>query len=173
MANEKINAVQTVLFDMDGTLLDTLEDLQDSVNHILREHGYPERTLQEIRAFVGNGAAMLMRRALPESVGEEEFARLLEEYRLWYQAHNCVKTKPYAGLPELLSRLQESGIRVGIVSNKPDETTKTLAARFFPGVPAFGQTADLPPKPAPGLVERALREMQCQKCGAEIGRAHV
>lgn len=154
---------KVALFDMDGTLLDTLEDLQDSVNYVLQSHGYPERTLEEVRAFVGNGAEALMRRALPETVGEAEFAEILREYRAWYQAHNCVKTRPYSGVTEVLAGLKKSGVQVAIVSNKPDETTKTLAAKFFPGVPAFGQVADLPPKPAPDMVDRALAELGCTR----------
>ena len=154
------------LFDMDGTLLDTLEDLQDSVNHVLTAHGYPERTLEEVRSFVGNGAEKLMRRALPDTVGEAEFAEILREYREWYQAHNCVKTRPYDGVTELLAALKKSGVQVAIVSNKPHETTKTLAERFFPGVPAFGQVAELPPKPAPDMVCHALEEMGCSRDSA-------
>lgn len=160
---KKKETVKTVLFDMDGTLLDTLADLQDSVNHVLQAHGYPERTPEEIRTFVGNGAAVLMRRALPALVDEAEFANLLEEYCAWYQTHNCVKTKPYEGVTELLEKLQKEGIRVGIVSNKPHEATKALAARFFPGVAAFGQVRDLSPKPSPALVELALRQLGAEK----------
>ena len=125
---------RAVLFDMDGTLLDTLEDLQDSVNHVLLAHGYPARTREEIRAFLGNGAAMLLRRALPDT-----------------------------GIPELLDKLRKSGVQVAIVSNKPDPTTKALAEKFFPGVPAFGQRDDLPPKPAPDLVLCALKELGCPR----------
>ena len=154
---------RAVLFDMDGTLLDTLEDLQDSVNHVLLAHGYPARTREEIRAFLGNGAAMLLRRALPDTVGEEEFAALLTEYKAWYQAHNCIKTRPYPGIPELLDKLRKSGVQVAIVSNKPDPTTKALAEKFFPGVPAFGQRDDLSPKPAPDLVLCALKELGCPR----------
>lgn len=154
---------RAVLFDMDGTLLDTLEDLQDSVNHVLLAHGYPARTREEIRAFLGNGSAMLLRRALPDTVGEEEFAALLTEYKAWYQAHNCIKTRPYPGIPELLDKLRKSGVQVAIVSNKPDPTTKALAEKFFPGVPAFGQRDDLPPKPAPDLVLCALKELGCPR----------
>ncbi len=157
---------RAVLFDMDGTLLDTLEDMQDSVNHVLMAHGYPARTLEEVRAFVGNGAGKLMRRALPDTVGEEEFAALLTEYKAWYQAHNCIKTRPYPGIPELLDRLRKFGVQVAIVSNKPDPTTKALAQKFFPGVPAFGQRDDLPPKPAPDLVLCALKELGCPRDSA-------
>ncbi len=160
---QKKPQARAVLFDMDGTLLDTLEDLKDSLNHVLTAHGYPARTLEEVRTFVGNGAAKLLRRALPETVGEAEFAALLAEYKAWYQAHNCVKTRPYPGIPELLDKLRKAGVQVAIVSNKPDPTTKALAEKFFPGVPAFGQRDDLPAKPAPDLVLHALAVLDCPR----------
>ena len=147
---------KAILFDMDGTLLDTLTDMADAVNHILSVHGWPLRTTEEVRAFVGNGARRLMERAVPPEVTGGDFETVLTEYRDWYQAHNCVATAPYPGIPALLAALAEAGIKTAVVSNKPDATTKTLAARFFPGLPAFGQRDDLPPKPSPELVYRAL-----------------
>ena len=93
---------QTILFDMDGTILDTLEDLQSSVNHMREKYGYPPCSLDEVRRFVGNGARVLMRRALPELMTPEREDALLEEYKAWYMAHNCVRTHPYAGIPALL-----------------------------------------------------------------------
>ena len=96
--------------------------------------------------------------ALPEEVADKMKA-LLTEYKAWYQAHNCIKTRPYPGIPELLDKLRKSGVQVAIVSNKPDPTTKALAEKFFPDVPAFGQRDDLPPKPAPEMVYHALKEM--------------
>ena len=100
---------QAVLFDMDGTLLDTLSDMQDAVNHILFENGWPQRTLEEIRAFVGNGAAKLMERAIPEPIAPQRFHEILSTYKDWYQAHNCVKTAPYPGIPEVLAELEKMG----------------------------------------------------------------
>ena len=93
-----------ILFDMDGTLLDTLTDMQDAVNHVLAAHGLPLRTLEEVRCFVGNGAGPLIHRALPEGYPQEQ--KVLAEYRAYYQAHNCVQTCPYPGIPELLERLE-------------------------------------------------------------------
>lgn len=93
---------KAVLFDMDGTLLDTLTDLADAVNHILSVHGYPLRTVEEVRAFVGNGARRLMERALPPDVTGDAFETLLEEYRQWYEAHTCVRTAPYPGVTAVL-----------------------------------------------------------------------
>lgn len=150
---------KAILFDMDGTLLDTLADMVSAVNHILSVHGWPLRTTEEVRAFVGNGARRLMERALPPTVTGEDFETVLTEYRDWYQAHNCVDTAPYAGIPAVLAALDAAGIKTAVVSNKPDATTKALAERFFPGMPAFGQREELPPKPSPALVELALAEL--------------
>ena len=147
---------QAILFDMDGTLLDTLTDMQAAVNYILEKYGYPTRTLEEVRRFVGNGAGPLIHRALPQGVDPDREAEILADYRAYYQAHNCVETRPYDGIGPLLERLRQEGVRTAVVSNKPDATTKTLAARFFPGLPAFGQRDDVPPKPSPDLVFRAL-----------------
>lgn len=98
---------QAVLFDMDGTLLDTLSDMQDAVNHILLENGWPQRTLEEIRAFVGNGAAKLMERAIHKPIAPQRFHEILASYKDWYQTHNCVKTAPYPGIPEVLAELEK------------------------------------------------------------------
>lgn len=150
---------QAVLFDMDGTLLDTLSDMQDAVNHILLENGWPQRTLEEIRAFVGNGAAKLMERAIPEPIAPQRFQEILSTYKDWYQAHNCVKTAPYPGIPEVLAELEKMGVKTAVVSNKPDATTKALAEKFFPGMPALGQRDGVDPKPSPALVAQALSDL--------------
>lgn len=150
---------QAVLFDMDGTLLDTLSDMQGAVNHILFENGWPQRTREEIRAFVGNGAAKLMERTIPEPIAPQRFHEILASYKDWYQAHNCVKTAPYPGIPEVLAELEKMGVKTAVVSNKPDATTKALAARFFPGMLALGQREGVEPKPSPALVIQALAEL--------------
>lgn len=152
----KYNAV---LFDLDGTLLDTLGDLHLGVNYILEKHGYSRRTLEEIRSFVGNGARELMRCALPESVGEEELESILAEYLDWYRVNFCVKAAPYPGVKAVVDALAEKGAKVAVVSNKPDATTKKLAEMFFPGLPALGQRDDIPKKPAPQMVWRAMEEL--------------
>lgn len=151
---------KAVLFDMDGTLLDTLSDMHDAVNHILALHGWPQRSREEVRAFVGNGARKLMERAVPAEVAASPaFEGVLEEYKAWYQSHNCVTTAPYPGIPALLAALEQAGVAAAVVSNKPDATTKTLAARFFPGMPAFGQREGAAPKPDPALVRLALEQL--------------
>ncbi len=165
---------KAVLFDMDGTLLDTLADMAAAVNHILSVHGYPLRTEEEVRAFVGNGARKLMERALPPDVTGDAFEALLEEYRQWYEAHACVKTAPYPGVPAVLAALHRAGVRCAVVSNKPDGATRELAARFFPGLPAFGQQDGIPAKPAPDMVYHALAELGVEaSAAAYVGDSEV
>ena len=165
---------KAVLFDMDGTLLDTLADMAAAVNHILSVHGYPLRTVEEVRAFVGNGARKLMERALPPDVTGDAFEALLEEYRQWYEAHACVKTAPYPGVPAVLAALHRAGVRCAVVSNKPGGATRELAARFFPGLPAFGQQDGIPAKPAPDMVYHALAELGVEaSAAAYVGDSEV
>lgn len=165
---------KAVLFDMDGTLLDTLADMAAAVNHILSVHGYPLRTEEEVRAFVGNGARKLMERALPPDVTGDALEALLEEYRQWYEAHACVKTAPYPGVPAVLAALHRAGVRCAVVSNKPDGATRELAARFFPGLPAFGQQDGIPAKPAPDMVYHALAELGVEaSAAAYVGDSEV
>ena len=147
---------KAVLFDMDGTLLDTLEDLRDGVNLMLERRGAPQRTTEEIRAFVGNGARKLMQLALPAGTDGAEVESVLEEYREWYKVNYCIKTRPYDGVEEILNLLQAQGIKSAVVTNKPDATARQLAEKFFPGLPAFGQRDEIPKKPAPDMVRNAL-----------------
>lgn len=147
---------KAVLFDMDGTLLDTLEDLRDGVNLMLERRGYPQHTTEEIRAFVGNGARKLMRLALPAGTDDAEVESVLEEYREWYRVNYCIKTRPYNGVKEILASLRARGVKVAVVTNKPDATAQQLAEKFFPGLPAFGQRDEIPKKPAPDMVRNAL-----------------
>ena len=147
---------KAVLFDMDGTLLDTLEDLRDGVNLMLERRGAPQRTTEEIRAFVGNGARKLMQLALPEGTAAEVVESVLKEYQQWYKENYCIKTRPYVGVEELLAALRELNVPMAVVTNKPDATARQLAEKFFPGLPAFGQRDEIPKKPAPDMVWNAL-----------------
>ena len=149
-----------ILFDLDGTLLDTLEDLKNAVNFTLRTKGYPERTLEEVRCFVGNGARKLMELAVPTGADVEE---ALGAFRTYYNAHCQVKTRPYAGIEAVLEVLK-SKYPVAIVSNKPDSAVKTLCADYFPGIYALGEAADCPRKPAPNMVYKAMEVLGVQKC---------
>ena len=158
-------AYQTILFDLDGTLLDTLEDLVDSVNHILERHRCPQRTLDEVRLFVGNGLGMLMRRSLPAQYSQTVSDLLAEELRTYYTAHSRIKTAPYAGVRELLETLHAAGAKVAVVSNKADEAVGELCSFYFPGLvdAAVGETAGRRPKPAPDAVELALERLHADK----------
>ncbi len=152
----------TVIFDLDGTLLNTLEDIRDSVNHILAKYGYPQRTLEEIRRFVGNGSGVLLERALPEGRATPDFDGLLAEYVAWYEDHNMIRTAPYEGVRELLGALAASEHKLAVVSNKPDANTKALVRKFFGAYVsvAIGERPGVSRKPSPDSVKAAMRELQ-------------
>lgn len=152
---------ETVIFDLDGTLLNTLEDLRDGVNFVMRQNGYPERTLEEVRHFVGNGIRKLMERAVPSDVTEENFERVFEEFRTYYTAHCQQRTCAYDGIMELLERLQKLGIALAIVSNKNHAAVCELNDIYFKDyIPvAIGQKDGIRKKPAPDTVLQALKEL--------------
>lgn len=149
-----------ILFDLDGTLLDTLQDLTDATNYALRTLSYPERTIDEVRRFVGNGALRLFEQAVP--TGEDPQAALAV-FRTYYDAHCLDKTAPYRGIPEALAALSQC-YPVAIVSNKPDSAVKALCAELFPGFYARGESADCPRKPAPDMVYAAMRAIGVERC---------
>ena len=161
-------AYKTILFDLDGTLLDTLEDLADAVNHILERHRCPQRTLDEVRLFVGNGLGMLMRRALPAQYSQMVSDLLAEELRTYYTAHSRIKTEAYPGMRELLEELHTAGAKVAVVSNKADEAVEELCRCYFPGLvdAAVGETPGRRPKPAPDAVDLALERLGANRDGA-------
>lgn len=154
---------KTYLFDMDGTLLDTLDDLTSAVNHTMAQYGYPRRTREEVRQGLGNGAVKLIAALLPEGEDTPDFDAIMRDYKAWYQAHTCVLTRPYPGVPELLERLRQAGCKVAIVSNKPHGAACELAEKFFPGVPTFGESPATPRKPAPDMVFHALTALGAEK----------
>lgn len=147
------------MFDMDGTLLDTLQDMRASMNRVLSANHYPPRSLAELRLYVGNGARNLTRRALPPDTPEDEVERVFALYRQEYRTHFCVDTVPYPGVTELLERLRMQGIAVAIVSNKPHATAAALTGTFFPGVLTVGDDGVHPRKPAPDNVLRTLEQL--------------
>jgi len=152
---------QAVLFDLDGTLLDTLDDLADGVNVILGKHGFPLRTREEIRRFLGNGSEQLIRQALPEEA--TDFAKYLAEYQAYYKGHMAEKTKPYDGILELLAALRQAGLKIGVVSNKFDTAVKGLCEQYFPGYihAAAGEreAEGIRRKPAPEMVFLAAKRL--------------
>lgn len=152
-----------ILFDLDGTLLNTLEDLLDASNYALTLCGYPRRSLSELRMFVGNGARNQIRMSLPASASPEEVSRVLGIYKPYYTAHCQVKTKPYDGVLDALKALRPD-FPLAIVSNKPDAAVKALCADFFPGIYAMGETPDCPRKPAPDMLKRAMAAIGAERC---------
>lgn len=156
----------TYLFDMDGTLLDTAQDLSDAVNHILGKYGHPLCTYEMVVAATGNGAKELIAGCLEQGSDTPQFLEILEEYKAYYEAHSCIKTGPYAGIPELLEQLKAQKVNIAIVSNKPHGAVVELAEKFFPGIPAFGERSGIARKPAPDMVYAALKELGVEKEGA-------
>lgn len=149
-----------ILFDLDGTLLDTLDDLMDGVNHVLADFGYPQRSREEIRRFVGNGAAKLIQLSVPQDADWEPVHAAFQTY---YREHCRVKTAPYPGILEALGELSAE-YPIAIVSNKPDKATKALCADYFPGIYARGESTDCPRKPAPDMVKLAMAAIGADSC---------
>ena len=155
-----MNTKNTVIYDLDGTLLDTLEDLWTAVNHALSVCNMPERSLDEVRRFVGNGIKMLMIRAVPGGEENPDFDKAFEAFKQYYGVHCNDTTKPYDGIPELLQELKKEGYAVAIVSNKIDSAVKDLNERYFPQVKvAIGDRENLRRKPEPDGVFLALKEL--------------
>ncbi len=149
-----------ILWDLDGTLLDTLEDLKDGVNHVLTASGYPCRSLEEVRRFVGNGARRLMELAAPEGADVDALVKVFHEY---YDAHCVEKTKPFPGILEALAVLKER-YPMAIVSNKPDSAVKPLCRHYFPGIYARGERQDCPRKPAPDMILQTMADLGVEHC---------
>lgn len=156
---------RAVIFDLDGTLLNTLEDLRDGVNHALAANGFAERSLEEIRTFVGNGIGKLIERAVPKGTGEEVCAEVLQQFRVYYTEHCRIKTCPYNGVVELLQYLKEHGCLMAIVSNKNDAAVKELVKYYFMDYVevAIGERAGIQKKPAPDSVFEAMRLLGVKK----------
>ena len=151
----------TVIFDLDGTLLNTLEDLADAVNFVMRANQYPERTVEEVRCFVGNGIRRLMEQAVPKHVIGEEFERVFEEFKNYYTEHCQIKTCAYEGIMSLLSCLYEKRYAMAIVSNKNHAAVCELNDIYFKEYinVAIGQKDGIRKKPAPDTVIQALKEL--------------
>ena len=149
-----------ILFDLDGTLLDTLGDLHAATNYVLRQFGYPERTVEEVCRFVGNGAERLIRQAVPQGADPMP---VLAAFQSHYAAHCDILTKPYDGILPALTLLEKQ-YPLAVVSNKPDRAVKELAKIYFPGLYARGESTDCPRKPAPDMVRMAMAAIGAQRC---------
>lgn len=159
---------KTYIFDLDGTLLSTLADLAASTNYALRTHHMPERSLDEVRRFVGNGVKKLMERAIPDGLNNPLFEDTFATFRQHYMQHNLDTTQPYPGIMQLLEQLKTEGKNIAVVSNKFYAATRELCRHFFGDlVPvAIGEREDIRKKPAPDTVIEALRELGVDKEGA-------
>ena len=159
---------KTYIFDLDGTLLSTLADLAASTNYALRTHHMPERSLDEVRRFVGNGVKKLMERAIPDGLNNPLFEDTFATFRQHYMQHNLDTTQPYPGIMQLLEQLKAEGKNIAVVSNKFYAATRELCRHFFGDlVPvAIGEREDIRKKPAPDTVIEALRELGVDKEGA-------
>ena len=149
-----------IIFDLDGTLLDTLEDLADSVNYILRENGCPERSLGEVRAMVGNGVRMLIARALGEDADDAQTDAALSDFRAAYSGHMDVFTREYEGVTPMLRRLKAAGMRLCVCSNKYNAAVQQLIAAHFPGLfdAVIGEGEGIPRKPDPAGVRLVMQQ---------------
>ncbi len=153
-------AYKAVIFDLDGTLLDTLDDLRDALNYALTAHGFPPRSLDEVRGFVGNGNWKLVQRGVSAGTDEQTARAVFETFIPWYQAHSMDKTRPYDGVGETLDALKAAGIKMAIATNKVHSAAAPLCQKFFPQVDlVVGSQEGLENKPAPDMLRYALEHL--------------
>lgn len=159
---------QLAIFDMDGTILNTLEDLADSVNYALSCSNYPTRTLDEVRNFVGNGIRKLMERAVPSGTSPEELEQVYADFTAYYPKHCYDKTKPYSGMIETIQNLRKQGIKTAVVSNKADYGVQILCKQYFDGLfdYAVGEQTGVQRKPAPDSVNIVLDKLKITRNNA-------
>lgn len=158
----------TYIFDLDGTLLSTLPDLAASCNFALKENGMPERSIEEVRMFVGNGVKKLMERAVPGGLANENFEKAYQDFRKHYMIHNLDTTQPYPDVVEMLEELKDRGKNIAVVSNKFYAATQELCRHFFGSLVdvAIGERDDIKKKPAPDTVNEALRQLHADRVKA-------
>lgn len=154
-----------IIFDLDGTILNTLEDLTDSTNYALEKNGFPRRTIQEVKSFVGNGIGKLIERAVPSGTGQETISKVLEDFTKYYKEHCADKTRPYEGIPQLILELRKQGILTAVVSNKADFAVQELCEQYFSGLFDFvvGERMGIRRKPYPDSVEEVLVRLKVKK----------
>ena len=153
-----------VIFDLDGTLLNTLGDLRAATNHALEVRGLPPHSMEEIRQFIGNGIRLLICRAMPEGTPEAEIDAALDDFKAYYAAHIHDRTVPYDGIPQLLPALRKRGIKVAVLSNKIDSASQQLIEYFFPGKTdvVFGEHVGVPRKPDPTSCRMVMQQLGVQ-----------
>lgn len=155
----------TIIFDLDGTLLDTLQDLANATNYTLEKHGLPLRTIDEVRLFVGNGIRNLIARAVPEGTSQEMQEAVFADFNLYYKEHCADNTQPYPGVLQLLAELREQGCQTAIVSNKADYAVQELAQQYFPNLldAACGERQGVARKPKPDMLLAIMKQVQADK----------
>ena len=153
-----------VIFDLDGTLLNTLGDLRAATNHALEVRGLPPHSMEEIRQFIGNGIRLLICRAMPEGTPEAEIDAALDDFKAYYAAHIHDRTVPYDGIPQLLTALRKRGIKVAVLSNKIDSASQQLIEYFFPEKTdvVFGEHVGVPRKPDPTSCRMVMQQLGVQ-----------
>lgn len=156
---------KAVIFDMDGTILNTLEDLKNATNYSLRQFGMPERSLEEVRMFVGNGIRKLVERAVPAGTPKEKIDQILDVFLEYYEIHSADNTSPYPGILELVEKLKKSGIKTAVSTNKANVPAQELGREYFNGIfdLIVGQQDGLKVKPAPDSVNKILSILDIQK----------
>ena len=156
---------KTIIFDLDGTLLDTLGDLSSSVNYALRQHGMPERSKAEVRRFLGNGMRRLIEQSVAEGTDEKTTEAVMRDFRQYYLEHSLDETAPYDGIGELLHQLRDMNVQTAIVSNKLDPAVKELHQHFFSDTIriAIGESPSIRRKPAPDMVDECIRLLGCDR----------
>ena len=155
----------TIIFDLDGTLLDTLGDLASSVNHVMALFGFPSHTREQIREMVGNGVYVLFEKAVPGGRDHPSYSACIQEFQSYYAAHMQIETAPFPGILPLLSHLQKRGYRLAVVSNKFDAAVKALCQNYFsPYIQtAIGESPSIARKPAPDTVFSAMEKLSASK----------
>ena len=156
------------VFDMDGTILNTLEDLADSTNYALKANGLPERTIDEVRRFVGNGIRLLIERAVPTDTDKELTDKVFDTFKEYYKTHGAVKTRPYDGIKDVLLELRKAGCLTAVVSNKADFAVQDLCKDYFDNLFDFaiGEREGIKKKPAPDSVFEVLSKLNVEKDNA-------
>ena len=150
-----------VIFDLDGTILDTLQDLGNSVNYALEKNNLPLRSIEEVRAFVGNGIRLLIDRAVPVNTPDDVTQKVFDDFKSHYAVHNADTTRPYEGIKDVIESLKNAGIKTAVISNKTDPAVQSLIKEYFPGLFLYvaGEQEGIKRKPAPDAVFSAINEL--------------
>lgn len=162
MEEKKIKAL---LFDMDGTLMNTLDDLTDSTNYVLESNNLPKRTKDEVRRFLGHGIKWTIEKSVPLGTSKEIIEKCYKEMLIYYKEHSMIKTAPYEGVKELMKKLHREGYKIAIITNKAEDSAEIITGKFFGNIVDFtiGDNGKTPLKPSPDNINRALKNLNVTK----------